>query len=158
MKNNLKSLITSFSFAIRGLIFCINNERNMRIHVCVSFFVTFFSFFYDVSKTEYIIILISICIVMSCEMINTSIEQLVNLSTSNYNNIAKIVKDVAAGAVFISSIISFIIALLIFNDISRVFYTILYIITNPFLLIISLAAIVLSYFFIFNGTKLFLKK
>lgn len=107
-------LLDSFKFAIRGIIYCINNERNMRIHTVATVLVFVISLFFEISPVKYAILILTIALVMSCEMLNTATEELTDMSSETYSPMARIAKDVAAGAVFICAIFSVAIAAIIF--------------------------------------------
>lgn len=148
--SKLNKLGKSFTHAYRGIIYCITNEQNMRIHLSVAFLVLSFAHTYHADKLELITILFCIGLVISCEMINTSIETITNLSTPAYNNLAKITKDVAAGAVLVTTIIAVLIGLLIFGDIVRLQNTILYILQHQLVLLYYVVGVVGSIIFIFH--------
>lgn len=152
MKNNteITNLIKSFRFAIRGLKHAINNERNMRIHIVVALLVACFAFLYGLSATQYAVLFLCFGLVIAGEMVNTAIEALVNLETPAYNNLARIAKDVAAGAVFVSAIVTVIVACFLFSDLSRLWETVLLIVKAPVFLICFLVLIGLGLFFIFG--------
>ena len=97
----VRSLAKSFRNAFRGIVFCVRNERNMRIHLTVSVYVLVFSPFFRLSAVEYVGLLTAICLVLFAEAVNTAIEAAVDMQTQWYDNIARIAKDVAAGAVLI---------------------------------------------------------
>jgi diacylglycerol kinase (ATP) len=86
----------------------------MRIHTAVTLYVLVFSPFFALDKIEYAILLIIIAIVLSAEMVNTSVEELTNLSSSSYNPLAKVAKDIAAGAVLLASAFSVVIGIILF--------------------------------------------
>ena len=151
IKKELKGLRKSFTFAIRGIKSCILNERNMRIHIVVMSFVILFSLFYNLSKSEYILLLLTFSSVIACEMMNTALETTVDLISTSYNKLAQIAKDVAAGAVLVSTIFAIIIGLILFLDI-KIFTEIAnFFMLNPILLLFLLILIVLSLIFIFKG-------
>ena len=114
--NKFYNIKQSFVYAFRGILFCIRHEKNMRIHICVTFYVMFFSLFYDFSRVEYALLLIVCTIVLSLEMINTAIEVVIDKVSPQYSALAKIGKDVAAGAVFISAGVAVVIGLVMFWD------------------------------------------
>ncbi|AUG57424.1 MAG TPA: phosphatase PAP2 family protein [Ruminiclostridium sp.] len=114
MKN--KNLSDSFNNAIKGIIYVIKSERNMKIHVAVSILVLFMSLFLDLTKLEFIVICFSIGMVMTAEIFNTAIEEIVDLITTGYHPKIRIIKDVAAGGVLVASFISLIIGYFIFFD------------------------------------------
>ncbi|HZG60557.1 MAG TPA: diacylglycerol kinase family protein [Anoxybacillus sp.] len=109
-----KRLLKSFSFAWEGIVFTFKNEKNMKIHCVAALFVCMTAWMLDLSKTEWLIILITIGVVFSLEMVNTAIERVVDLAAPEFHPLAKIAKDVAAGAVFVFVMISVIIGAIIF--------------------------------------------
>lgn len=113
-KRSLRGVIRSFSFAINGIISAIKAERNMKIHLFISFLVIVLGFYLSLSKIEWIIIGITIACVLSLEMINTAIERVVDLTTNEYHPLAKEAKDISAGAVLIFTCLSIVIGIMIF--------------------------------------------
>lgn len=120
--NDLKKekLYKSFYHAFVGIATAFKLERNMKIHLIAIIFVLIFGWLLSISLSEWVICLILFALVISLEIINTSIENTVDLITTEYNIKAKIAKDTAAAAVLIASIISAIIGLLIF--IPKIFF------------------------------------
>lgn len=98
------SLIKSFNYAVEGIIYSLSSQRNMRIHYIIALFVLVASLFFDLTRIELSVLFISITFVVVAEMFNTAIESAVDLTTTEYSPLAKIAKDVAAGAVLISVI------------------------------------------------------
>ena len=95
MKKHKKDpLYKSFGYAFQGIYTCISKERNMKIHWCIC--LTLFG------------------LVMALELVNTSIEAVVDLVTEERKPLAKIAKDTAAGAVLIAAIMAAIIGCVIF--------------------------------------------
>ena len=93
----MRSLLRSFRFALRGILFCICNERNMRIHLVVAVYVFTLSHFFPLSNVEYAVLIISIVMVIAAEIINTAIEEFVDISSPSFDPLARIAKDTAAG-------------------------------------------------------------
>jgi diacylglycerol kinase (ATP) len=112
----VKKLVDSFNYAIEGIIYSIRTQRNMRIHMIVAILVLTACFFYDLSKVELLIITITITIVIVSEMINTAVECAIDATTNYYHPLAKIAKNVAAGAVLITAINALFVAYIIFYD------------------------------------------
>lgn len=110
----LKKSLRSFSFAWKGILAAFKSELNMKIHFFIAVFVVFFGLFLKISVTEWLIVLICFAIVFSAEMINTSIETLVDKVSPEQNPLAGKAKDVAAGAVLIVAIFVAIVGLIIF--------------------------------------------
>ncbi|EQB88245.1 diacylglycerol kinase (ATP) [Clostridium punense] len=112
----VKKLVDSFNYAIEGIIYSIRTQRNMRIHMIVALLVLTACFFYDLSKVELLIITITITMVIMAEMINTAIECAIDATTNYYHPLAKIAKNVAAGAVLITAINAVLVGYIIFYD------------------------------------------
>src|SRR5699024_9295907 len=102
-KQQIRSLVKSFGYAFRGLWICISNERNMRIHLVTAVLLVLFSLVFGLSRMEYAILFFALGFVITAEMVNTAIEALVDLQSPAYDNLARIAKDVAAGAVLIAA-------------------------------------------------------
>lgn len=112
-------LLKSFQYAINGIAFCVRHERNMRIHIVAMLYVAFFSQFYDLMRSEIILLIITCALVMITELVNTSIEVIIDKVSPNYSPLAKISKDIAAGAVLLSAISAVIVGLVLFWDLER---------------------------------------
>lgn len=110
----LSKFIKSFYFAFQGIIYALKSQRNMKIHFTILTCVIIAGIWLKLNKLEWCVIFIVAGMVIVAEMINTSIEAVVDLNTQEFAPLAKIAKDVAAGAVLIASLISIIIGLLIF--------------------------------------------
>ncbi|HYK71858.1 MAG TPA: diacylglycerol kinase family protein [Pseudoneobacillus sp.] len=104
----------TFKYAIEGIRSCINQERNMRIHIIISVFVLAAAIFFSLSLTEWLFILLAIGGMLVLEMLNSAIERVVDLVTNQFHPLAKQAKDIAAGAVLIYAILSVIIGIIIF--------------------------------------------
>lgn len=111
---NIKRLLKSFSFAFQGIIYTIKTEQNMKIHLTISIFVLFASFYFQISKLEWCIVLLTIGGMFCMELINTAIERVIDMYTSEFHPLAKAAKDASAGAALIFAIISVIIGIMIF--------------------------------------------
>ncbi len=100
----LKNRLLSFKYAINGIADLFANTPNAKIHLVISFLVVAAGFYFGITKTEWLIILLSIGFVFTAETLNTSIEYLTDLTTKDYNDLAKKTKDAAAGGVLLSAI------------------------------------------------------
>jgi len=109
-----RTLLQSFKYAVDGVKFAIKDNQNLRIHLVAAIIVVILSIFYKVGAYEMGILGVMILLVISTEMINTSIEEMTNLITKEHRQEAKIAKDVAAGMVLLTSIGSVIVGVLIF--------------------------------------------
>ncbi|MDD5183629.1 MAG: diacylglycerol kinase family protein [Paludibacter sp.] len=110
----MKKRIKSFGFAGRGIYSVIKSEFNMKIHITIGILVFICGFIFDISLTEWLLCLLCFGLVLGAEMINTAIENVVDLVSPDQHPLAGKAKDAAAGAVLICAIISAVIGLLIF--------------------------------------------
>jgi len=114
MKNS--SFIKSFNNAISGIKYAVKNERNMKIHTIFAIIALLLSIFYNIKGIEFLMVCLAIALVLVCEMFNTAMEVLVDIITDVYHPKAKIIKDVAAGAVVFSAILALIVGYVVFFD------------------------------------------
>ncbi len=98
------SLIESFNHAIEGIIHVLRTHRNMRIHFAVAIIVLVAAVWEGVTRFELIALMIAISFVLVAEMINSAVEQAIDVSTTSFDPLAKLAKDIAAGAVLIAAI------------------------------------------------------
>jgi diacylglycerol kinase (ATP) len=108
------SVIDSFNYAIEGVVHVLRTQRNLRIHFAVAVAVLVAAVAVGVSKLELIVLLISIAFVLVAEMINTAIESAIDAATTSFDPMAKLAKDIAAGAVLIASVNAVAIGYLVF--------------------------------------------
>jgi undecaprenol kinase len=106
--------LSSFSFAISGILTAIQNERNMRFHLISSLIVLGLSFYFSISKIEWLLVLFTIGGMFALELMNTAIERVVDLVTAEYHPLAKQAKDIAAGAVFVYAVLAAIVGIMIY--------------------------------------------
>ncbi len=99
-----KQIINSFGYAISGIMHAVRENTNMQIHLVVAVLVLILAFVFKVKSDEFVDLLVMIILVISAEMINTSIEEMTDLITNEHRQEAKIAKDVAAGMVLVVSI------------------------------------------------------
>jgi len=109
-----RSIIDSFKHSFEGVSHAFFENRNMRIHVSVGAIVLMAGLIFNVSKFEMIIIAVMIILVIMMEMINTAIEEMVDLIVTEHHKQAKIAKDVASGMVLVAVIGSVIAGAFIF--------------------------------------------
>jgi undecaprenol kinase len=107
-------LLKAFANAFDGIKAALKSERNMKIHFISSFLAIGASFYFSITKIEWLFILFAIGGMFALELVNTAIERVVDLVTSERHPLAKQAKDIAAGAVIIYAILSVIIGSMIF--------------------------------------------
>lgn len=106
--------IKSFLYAFRGIVYCINNERNMRIHTVAALYVLVFSPFFNLSREGYAVLFLTIAGVMTAEMFNTVAEELCDLDAASFHPVVRIVKDMAAGGVLICALFAVVVGISLF--------------------------------------------
>jgi diacylglycerol kinase len=108
------STIKSFSYAFDGIKHAFRNEPNFRVHIALALLVSIVAFFLKFSPVEWAILAVTIFLVISLEMVNTALEAVVDLVSPEIREMAKVAKDVTAGAVFFSALLAISVALLLF--------------------------------------------
>lgn len=104
----------SMEHALNGISYVTTHERNFKIEIILGALAIILGFLLKVSNIEWLILIITISLVLCLETINTAIERCVDLITNDYKELAKITKDVSAGAVLIMSMFSVVIGIIIF--------------------------------------------
>ncbi|MFT8313375.1 MAG: diacylglycerol kinase [Clostridium sp.] len=112
----VKKVVDSFNYAIDGILYAVRTQRNMRIEMIGALLVLTACFFTALSRVELLIVTITITMVISAEMINTAVECTVDMSANYYHPLAKIAKNVAAGAVLVTAVNAVIVGYIIFGD------------------------------------------
>ncbi len=107
-------LLKSFKSAFEGIFYCAIHERNMKIHIGAALTAGFLSWWFALEKYEILLLLVIIEGVLVAEMINTVVETLVNMISPDFHPLAKIAKDVAAGAVLITAVFSLVVGYILF--------------------------------------------
>ncbi len=110
------SIIESFNFAFEGIIHVLRTQRNMRIHFLLAVVVLIAALVTGVNKFELISLLIVIAFVLIAEMVNTAIEGAIDVATTSFDPMAKLTKDIAAGAVLIATVVAVAVGYLVFAD------------------------------------------
>jgi diacylglycerol kinase len=109
-----RSLQKSFGYAFQGVSLFFRNERNGRLQVLIACFVLLAGILFSISITEWLIIFLFMALVLSLEMLNSALEKLCDLISPDWHPQIKVIKDMAAGAVLWSSIMSIIAGLCLF--------------------------------------------
>lgn len=111
----MKEFLKSFIYALHGLWSGVADQRNLKVQLGVAVVVVGAGFYLSISSIEWCIILLCIALVIGLELVNTALENLVDLVTLERNPLAGKIKDIAAGAVLLVSILSLIIGVIIFR-------------------------------------------
>lgn len=107
-------MINTFKYALRGIAKAFATQRNMQIHGVAFILVVVLGFYFQIDKMEWVAIVLCSGMVFSAEIINTSIEEIVNFISPEKNPKAGLIKDLAAGAVLITAIAAIVVASIIF--------------------------------------------
>ncbi len=109
-----RKFIASFGYAFSGLWYALRTQRNVRVHVAIGVLAIILGIVLRISAVEFALVFVAITSVFIAEMFNTVIELCVDLAQPEYHPLAKIAKDVAAGAVLLSAMLAVIIGLFVF--------------------------------------------
>ncbi len=107
------NLWRSFGYAFAGLTYVLRTQRNFRIHLTVAVLVISLSLYEGLSWLQWALVTICIALVLIGEMMNTVIEAVVDLASPQYHPLAKVAKDVAAGAVLLTAFASIFVGLMV---------------------------------------------
>lgn len=113
---DVKKFRRSFRYAYEGLKHSLSTQQNMQFHFMVAFLVLILAFLLELPKTDILFILLSVTLVIVCELINTAVEKAVDLAMPDRHPLAKIAKDVAAAAVLVSAVFAAIVGMLVFYE------------------------------------------
>lgn len=157
----LRKWFESTNHAINGILHAAKTQRHMRYHMYASMLVLIFSLIIGVRSADFLFIVILAIMVIAAEMLNTAIEDIVNILFPDYDQRAKAIKDMAAGAVLIISLGAAVIGyIILFKPLRELFYSGLAVAkqTEDTIAIISLIAVlimvVITKSFIGRGTPL----
>lgn len=107
-------LLRSFGFAFAGIGKAIKSELNLKIHVVAACSVITLGFVFNISKTEWLAVILCIGLVIAAELMNTAVEKLLNFIHPGQHPEVGTIKDICAGAVLITATCSLAVALIIF--------------------------------------------
>ena len=108
--------LKGFKYAFQGIFYALHTQKNMRFHASIMAFMFFFLLkydFFEISRSQFAILALTCGIVLTLEFFNSSIEAVVDLVSPEYNRLAGIAKDTAAGAVLMSAIAAVVVGLII---------------------------------------------
>jgi diacylglycerol kinase len=105
----------SFLYALQGITASVSDQRNLKVQFAVALITIGAGFYFGITSLEWCVILLTIAMVISLEMMNSAVENVVDLITRENNPLAGKAKDIAAGAVLFASIIAIIVGVLVFK-------------------------------------------
>ncbi|MBV8693870.1 MAG: diacylglycerol kinase family protein [Chloroflexi bacterium] len=107
--------VAGFGYAYHGLWYALRTQRNARVHLAIALLAIALGMLLHISPVEFAMVFVAITSVFIAEMFNTVIELCVDLASPTYHPLAKIAKDVAAGAVLLNALLSISIGLFVFG-------------------------------------------
>ena len=107
--------IASFVYAFRGLWYALRTQRNAKVHVTIAILAIALGIALHISTVEFAMVFVAITGVFIAELFNTVFEMCVDLASPEYHPLAKVAKDMAAGGVLLSAMLSIVIGLLVFE-------------------------------------------
>jgi len=110
----LRKWVESANYAIEGILHAVKTQRHLRYHFCTALLILLLSLIFGISQSEFIAIAIVVMIVLGVEMLNTAVEATVDILFKEYDARAKIIKDIAAGAVLTVSVGAAVVGYIIF--------------------------------------------
>lgn len=112
--NRLRQFRKSFLHAMRGLRYVINHEKNFQNEVVIGMVVILAMIYFKVTRAEMIVLFLVIAGVLAMELFNTVVERVVDILKPRVHPYARLIKDLMAAGVLLSSILASIVGILIF--------------------------------------------
>jgi diacylglycerol kinase (ATP) len=109
------SLLDSFNYATEGVIHALRTQRNLWIHFGIAAGVLIAALAFGVERLELMVLLLAITFVLVAELVNTAIEAAVDVASTSFDPMAKLAKDIAAGAVLIAALNALAVGYLVFS-------------------------------------------
>lgn len=110
----MERLIRSFSYAFRGILFALRNEKNFQVEIVGGILAVMLMLFFPLSGLERALIVLSIALVLTLELANTALERVMDILKPRVHPYARVIKDVMAGAVLLVSLAAVAIGVAIF--------------------------------------------
>jgi diacylglycerol kinase (ATP) len=110
------SVVASFNYAFEGIIYVVRTQRNMRVHFAIALAVLPLAVWAGVTRIELLVVLMAVSFVLIAEMINTALEKAIDVATTSFDPLARVAKDIAAGAVLVAGVNALCVAYLVFAD------------------------------------------
>ena len=114
MKYDFRKQLRSFGYAWKGIRCCIGKEQNLSFHLIATVVTVIAGFLLEITRIDWMIVILCIGVVIAAELFNSAIEKLVDLVSPERHPIAGQVKDIAAGAVLVCAATAAIIGLIVF--------------------------------------------
>jgi len=111
-----RSVAESFNSAIEGFLYVIKTQKNMRVHFLFAVLILLVAIYLHIAAEQIMILCCVISFVLVLEMINTAMEYTIDMLTETFHPLARIIKDVCAGAVLLAAVNAFVVGYLIFQS------------------------------------------
>jgi diacylglycerol kinase len=112
--NRIKSFLHSLKHAVRGLMYVLKYEKNFQNEIMVGILVVLGMIFFDVTRSEMVILFFVVFGVLIMEILNTIMERVVDILKPRIHPYAKLIKDLMAASVLLSAILAVVTGLIIF--------------------------------------------
>lgn len=152
--NEYKKLFKSFTYAFKGIGYVIKHERNFRIHLsCIIYMFSILTLtdWFKLTRTDYAVLLVVSALVLSLEIVNTAVENSVNLASKEFTEYGRIAKDAAAGAVLIAAIFAVLTGIAILFQPEAFVKMYEYFKDNVLMFILFMVSVIPMTLFIFRG-------
>lgn len=150
----MKKQLGSFKHAIDGFISAISTESHLRFHIVAAVYVFVFAYLGGFDPTEWTTLIITVCTVISAELVNTAVERLCDLYTKDYDKNIKFIKDIAACAVLVFAVGAAVIALFLFIGTGKLLDAFNVLLSHPLMFIpLALSAVASVCFIVLPGRK-----
>ena len=156
MVNNMKAFIKGFGYAFKGILYGIVHERNFRFHMSIFVYMMFFLLHYDffeVSRTQFAILLMMSSLVMGSELLNSGVENACNSVTLEHNEFIKIAKDTASGGVLVLSVFAVAVGIVILYQPAAFSLMFAYFLSNPAYIAVLGLTLVADIIFVLAGPQ-----
>ena len=141
----------SFKYAFRGIVYCIKNERNMRIYTAAALYVFAFSHFFEITRTGYAVLLLTFALVMAAELFNTVAEEITDMIAASYHPVARIIKDLAAGGVLVCALFAVGVGICLFWQPESFLRILRFFIDRPWRIAAFLASLIAAALYVIQG-------
>lgn len=149
----MSKFLKGFVYAWRGIIACVRREQNMRVHLCIAFYLIVLMPFYGFSRAERAVVFICIGAVTAAEAFNTAIESVVDLVSPEKQFLAGLAKDCAAGAVLLAAVSSAAVGVMFYFDLDVIKKMCEWFLARPVMIVLFVISIAAWLMFICSASR-----
>lgn len=103
-----------FKYAFKGIFHALLNEANFRVQVLYAIVIVYAGVYFEISATEWGLLVLSLGFLLTSEMVNTAVENVIDHVIHHYDESARIIKDLSAGFVLVTGICTLIVSIIVF--------------------------------------------